>query len=190
MPVYSMFLRLRSSLSGQLSKCLAVVGNKRQQRHLARQYASVATSSANSLSAAIAWARRAASDNSPDDLLFLGGLLLMQHDSSGNRDAKCAYEKAANLGSVPSMQALGWCFEQGIGCERNRAESLYWYRRAADGGRSESQLVVARELLASAHSLWDLDTAEHYARLAMGSGSVEAASMLEAIRIRRQDTVK
>ena len=51
---------------------------------------------------------------------------------------KC-FIKAINLGSARGMSNLGFCFENGLGVDRDLSLSTYWYYKAADQGHSMAQ---------------------------------------------------
>ncbi len=48
------------------------------------------------------------------------------------------YERAANLGHVPSQYMAGQCYERGIGTTRDAAKAGQWYARAARAGDSRA----------------------------------------------------
>lgn len=48
-----------------------------------------------------------------------------------------AYEKAADLGSLPVMSHVGWIYEQGLLGEPELAEAVRWYAPVAEAGRDD-----------------------------------------------------
>jgi TPR repeat protein len=76
------------------------------------------------------------------------------------------------------MQVLGWCFEQGVGVDQNHESAFLWYRAAADNGRVECQIAVARMLLDGTGGTVDAPAARHYAILAKRAGATEADELI------------
>lgn len=156
---------------------LAHLGSSRAQLALAH----MCWLAGNEKQAAIAWAERAAGRDDPDAHLFLGGLYL-ERDGPGDRTRTFeSYATSAKAGKPAGMQALAWCFEQGVGTPVSLLDALHWYRRAADGGRVDSQMAVSRMLLKGTAGVRDLTEARRYAALAKANGAVEADALLETL---------
>lgn len=52
-------------------------------------------------------------------------------------------QRAAELGHGPAMENLGYCYREGLGCEENQDDALYWYEKAADSGQPAAAYHVA-----------------------------------------------
>ena len=52
-------------------------------------------------------------------------------------------KKAAELGNVEAMSALGSCYQQGIGTEINESKAFEWYKKAAYLGNPSAMNLVA-----------------------------------------------
>jgi len=61
------------------------------------------------------------------------------------REARRWYEKAAALGSAPSMYDLGLLYEKGgFGLESDRSQAMQWYEKAAAAGDLDAPNSLAR----------------------------------------------
>ena len=50
--------------------------------------------------------------------------------------------KSAEADYVPSQKELGSCYETGSGVEKDDAEAVKWYRKAAEQGDEEAKNVL------------------------------------------------
>lgn len=48
------------------------------------------------------------------------------------------YRKAIDAGNVEAMVNLAYCYEYGLGVERDEAQAEEWYQRAADAGNADA----------------------------------------------------
>ena len=55
-------------------------------------------------------------------------------------DAAIIYERAAALGQKDAMNALGYMFQYGKGVTVDHAESMRWYKLAAEAGCPDARL--------------------------------------------------
>ena len=49
------------------------------------------------------------------------------------------YRKGAENNHSPSLNDLGWCYQNGCGVKQDYAEALKWYKKAADLGNASAQ---------------------------------------------------
>ena len=54
-------------------------------------------------------------------------------------DAFGAFEEQAMTGDVKAMCNLGYCYEVGLGIDRDCEEAVKWYKKAANGGNARAQ---------------------------------------------------
>lgn len=54
---------------------------------------------------------------------------------------------SAEKGSVDAWMALGWCYEQGFGVEKDNEEALKWYQKAAAQGSVDKMTELCIETL-------------------------------------------
>jgi TPR repeat protein len=86
---------------------------------------------------------------------------------------------AADKGLAEAQNEVGVLYQQGLGVERNQAEAVKWFRRAADQGGS----VVAQNNLADIYVLGlgvpqDFKEAIKWYRIAAGQGSSYAENVV------------
>jgi uncharacterized protein len=124
------------------------------------------------------WALRAARSGSTEAHTFLATLYLSRNAPGDSRRAFESSRLAAERGSTAGMQSLGWCFEQGVGVDQNYESALLWYRAAADNGRVDCQIAVARMLLDGTAGTVDAHAARDYAILAKRAGATEADELV------------
>ena len=53
-----------------------------------------------------------------------------------------SYRKAAEQGYAREQYALGWCYANGNGVEKNYSEAVKWYRKAAEQGYADAQYAL------------------------------------------------
>ena len=44
------------------------------------------------------------------------------------------------------MYSLGVCFHDGLGCEKDKAQALFWIKTAADAGEAHAKAVLPQLL--------------------------------------------
>lgn len=54
------------------------------------------------------------------------------------------YKLAAEQGYMLAQNYLGYCYEKGIGIEKNEIEAVKWYTLAAEQGHSEAKYKLAQ----------------------------------------------
>jgi TPR repeat protein len=72
----------------------------------------------------------------------------------------------ANKGDAAAQFALGRCYAQGEGAEKDSSRAFAWYRKAADQGHVEAQLMVGLGLLQGDGITQDVIEAYAYLSLA------------------------
>ena len=81
-------------------------------------------------------------------------------------EAFCWYRKGVEKGSTRAMFQLAWCYEKGLGVERDPAQAADWYRRGAEAGSTACMNNLA-ELLAKGDGVpQDLEQAMEWYRRA------------------------
>jgi len=86
----------------------------------------------------------------------------------------------ANKGDAAAQFALGSCYAQGEGAEKDSSRAQAWYRKAADQGHAEAQLMVGLGLLQGDGITQDV--IEAYAYLSLASPTfTQARSSLELL---------
>lgn len=68
---------------------------------------------------------------------------LQAYDSGRYEQAIEDWADAAEDGSADAQHALGWAYANGLGVERNEAEAVAWYERAAGRGHTGAQVNLA-----------------------------------------------
>jgi TPR repeat protein len=154
-------------------RLLAWIGFEKQQLSMA--HAAWRTGDWNT---AEAWALRATRSGSATAHTLLATLYLNRNAPGDSRRAFTHSRLAAERGCAAGMQSLGWCFEQGMGVAQNHELALRWYRAAADNGRVDCQIVIARRLLDGTGGTVDAQAAKHYAILAKRAGATEADELI------------
>lgn len=71
------------------------------------------------------------------------------------KKAAALYEKAAKTGLKKAMHALGRCYEQGIGVDKDVYQAIAWYKKAARGGNVEAMIALADCYLQNTDALSD-----------------------------------
>lgn len=61
-----------------------------------------------------------------------------QYFATNEKEGFALFMKAAKDDFSPAQVAVGICYVEGIGVERNKNEAIYWYKRAADQGNEEA----------------------------------------------------
>ena len=51
----------------------------------------------------------------------------------------CQYQKAAESGHIEAQNNLGYCYQNGIGVEKNEVKAFEWYEKSAKQGDSNAQ---------------------------------------------------
>jgi TPR repeat protein len=69
-------------------------------------------------------------------------LALAALDSGDHDTAFVQLQVYAERGDVLAQHTLAWCYEQGVGCEKDLVIALHWWKQAAKGGFAESQFAV------------------------------------------------
>lgn len=85
-----------------------------------------------------------------------------------------AYSEDASNGDGYSEFKLGFMTIHGLGCNKNISDALNWYRRSADHGYVEGQLVIAHMLEEGKHIAQDYQAAVKYYKLAVDQNSMGA----------------
>ena len=83
--------------------------------------------------------------------LFLGDWFLSEKNS--HKDPQAAFMwrvRAALQNDAKACVKTAYCYQMGIGVEKDKAHTLYWLERAAELDNTEAQLLVARMHLGSA----------------------------------------
>lgn len=177
-------MTLRARIRSVVDFVLAHLGRSSAQLEMARRY-SLRSDDRDSVDRAIYWAERATRRCGVHAGLLLGSLCLTRNAVGDARRAFDAFKTAAALGNPAGMQALGWCFEQGVGVEKDFALANRWYFAAADAGSSDCQIFVAKLLLKDWEVRGALARARHYAKLALAGGASEGRALL--VEIDRKD---
>lgn len=132
------------SLKHALALIRALFGDTRAQISVAyRFYLDI--DNPRSLSRALYWAGRAAENGEAAGYLLVANVLTSRAgDDESKKQIFAAYMGAAELGSAEGQQAVAWCFEQGVGVQRNLDLAVSWWKMAANNGSRASQLELAR----------------------------------------------
>ncbi|HEX3486157.1 MAG TPA: tetratricopeptide repeat protein, partial [Micropepsaceae bacterium] len=122
----------------ELLEPLARSGNAAAQARLARMYANGFAVTADQKQAVL-WYRRAAEQNDPDGMAFLG--FKLEHGDGVAQDlaeAKRWYEKAVAAGSVAGINNLGLMYLRGHGVERDFAMAKRLFEQGTAAGHVPS----------------------------------------------------
>ena len=85
--------------------------------------------------------KRTAEPQGADAQFNLG---LEYYDYENYAEAVKWYRKSAEQGYVAAQFNLGWCYENGLGVEKNSTEAWRWYQYAAEQGDSKAQAALKR----------------------------------------------
>ena len=79
------------------------------------------------------------------EALFYRAEAVRRRDEMGGemRNALVWYRKAATGGHLGGMCNWGWCLENGVGVEVDKAAGVEWYRKAAAGGQLDAVYKLA-----------------------------------------------
>src|SRR5206468_13111163 len=69
--------------------------------------------------------------------------------SKDAREAFGWYRKAAELGHLPAVNQVGYCYQQGIGVAKDAKEAVRWFERAAAQKYPAALLCLGHCLLRS-----------------------------------------
>lgn len=83
-------------------------------------------------------------DNSATNKYNLANCYKKLRSSSLNEDIARLYMQAADLGYAPAQTELGYCYDYGVGVEKNIEKAFECFKRAADQGNSTAQYELAR----------------------------------------------
>lgn len=83
-------------------------------------------------------------DNSVTNMTALAECYKKLHNDSLNEEMAQLYSRAAQSGYAPAQNALGTCYYEGRGVEKNIEKAFEWYRKAAEQGLSQAQYNLAR----------------------------------------------
>jgi len=121
---------------------------------------------------AVKWLTRAIQGGSTEAMLVLAHVY--QNGAGVIRNERAAFElchRAALAGDLVGQSETGWRLCQGIGCEKDIPNGLYWHRKAATSGRAYDQGLLAFFYLFGKFTLErDYDEAEKWARLSAMQG--------------------
>ncbi|CAG21939.1 tetratricopeptide repeat protein [Photobacterium profundum] len=82
--------------------------------------------------------------------LFLGDWYVAESNSL--KEPHCAFSwrlRAAKNNDIKGFIKTAYCYQSGIGIEKNRIYAIYWLERAAEQGNSEAQYLAAQMHLGS-----------------------------------------
>ena len=102
----------------------------------------------------------------------------------GPRDDEAArdlFERAAAQGSAEAMFALGALYGGGHEIETDRAQSLAWYRRAAQLKHPRAALMLGKYLRAGIATERNFEDARKWFLVAADAGLPEATAELETL---------
>lgn len=89
---------------------------------------------------AYAWYKKAADAGDPYGQLNVADYLI-KGKAGVSKDVATAFsllQKAASKGIPQAQNNLGWCYEYGMGAQRNFDEAVRWYRTAAGNGHTQA----------------------------------------------------
>ncbi len=105
------------------------------------------------------------------------------YDEKNFTEAIKWFRKAAEQGHAAAQYNLGYCFDNSIGVDRDRAETDKWYRKAAEQGHAKAQYKLAglyeRDFdFSLGRDLIALEEARKWCHKAAENGNPDAASHL------------
>jgi TPR repeat protein len=116
---------------------------------------------------ALYWARLAANGGEAVACFLVANLLFQRGlNENDQQEIFQAYLQAAELGHPDGEQAVAWCFEQGVGVERDVSSAILWCRRGAASGSKSCQLELARRYSEGDGVPLDTNRAAEYLKLA------------------------
>jgi TPR repeat protein len=131
---------------------------------------------------AVYWYQRAADADHPKALYWLGlHTMLGQGVAQDIPKGWDLTERAAKLGEVEAMMSLASSVDSGKASKAALEEAFNWYRKAADKGNADAQLVVGTRLLESAQGPDEKRLARQYLEKAAKQGNAEARSILDTL---------
>ena len=88
------------------------------------------------------------------------------------------YLKAANQGFMDAENSVGYCYENGLGVERNLDLAVYWYQKAASEGLTLAQANLGRLYYNGLGVMKDHSEAMRWFRMAADQGFASAENQV------------
>lgn len=109
------------------------------------------------------------------------------YEKGDYRSAVRFYTIAAEFGHRGAQCNLGYCYQHGLGCEKNDRFAVHYYRKAAEQESAVAEFNLASCYLRGEGGLtYDYAAAGELLRRALSHGASEAAPILEELSHRRR----
>lgn len=92
---------------------------------------------------ALRWLRKAAQHGSQRAKTYLGIVLVKSPDKTQQEEGFKLIQESAKKKDPEALNALGYCYELGLGTTINLAEAMRWYKRGAAAGNADAMHNVA-----------------------------------------------
>ncbi|MBQ9371882.1 MAG: sel1 repeat family protein [Thermoguttaceae bacterium] len=117
-------------------------------------------------------------------MALLGDALMLRVAETGLSSGRLKsvanlYCRAAELGDVHGMKALGDCYRLGFGKEIDEVQAATWYQAAAERGDVDAMFELARLYYRGLGVPKDVEKAREYARRARDAGNKDAQDWLD-----------
>jgi len=126
------------------------------------------------------WLNRGARAGSEAAMYNLGRLLLSTGRPRHALKAARWFRRAAEHGHAGAQAGLGYCYQDGLGVEKDDAAAAVWFERSADQGESGAQTSLALLHLERRVARPDQLQAARWLRMAAGAGDGKAQAVLRA----------
>jgi uncharacterized protein len=128
------------------------------------------------------WLQEAANKNMPEALLDLAALNIQGLGGPRDDGAACElFERAAAQGNSDAMFALGALYGGGHEVAADRAQSLSWYRQAAERKHPRAALMLGKYLRSGIATEPNLEEAHKWFSFAVTAGVAEANDELATL---------